>query len=346
MTTDNLTLDDFEKELPRAVDIRTLIAALLDEQTVFPAAYLPHFSDLAPDDVRSLHEVWVRVPLERRQNLMDDLQTLASNDYLLSFEAIGRLAVQDEDPVVRFGGIQAMTASECLTPDLANLYLDLTENDPDDNVRAAAVSAVGAFVYAGEIGKLSPALLNGIEERLLNAFHIQSDETVRRCALESLGFSSRPEVPALIRSAADTPDEDWQASALFAMARSADESWAAHVLSMLESPRARLRLEAVRAAGELELKAARRLLISLCEEEPDDDVRAAVWWSLSQIGGRGVRQALERHLEACDDDEKMAFLEDALDNLTFTDGEQTFDLLDISPPDAFPGGFDDDGETL
>ncbi|GAB4523728.1 MAG: hypothetical protein Fur0018_06770 [Anaerolineales bacterium] len=334
MNTNDLTLDDFEKEMPRAVTIAQVIAALLNEDRIFPPAYLPRFSDLSPDDIQALTNVWPQVTLNRRQNLMEDLQTLAASDYMLSFEEIARLAVQDEDPLVRFGGVQTLIANECSNPALIHLFLGLLEGDADENVRAASASALGAFVYAGEIGKISPALLESLEARLLQAFSVQHSALVRRCVLESLGFSSRPEVPALIRQAAESGEEAWQTSALFAMGRSADEIWCSYVLAMLESPRASLRAEAARAAGELELKEARTLLRTLADDD-DEDVRAAALWSLSQIGGRGVREVLQRHLDASDDETEIAFLEDALDNLAFTDGEDTFDLLNISPEDDF-----------
>ncbi len=333
MNSKDLTLDDFEKEMPPVIPISQIITALLDDEKIFPATYLQRFSDLLPEDAHRLAKAWPNVALERRQRLMEDLQALAADDYLLSFESVGRLALTDSDPLVRFGGIQTLVASECTAPDLANRFLDLLETDTDENVRAAAASAVGAFVYAGEIGKVSPRLLADIEKRLLDAYHSQPSAKVRRCVLESLGFSSRPEVPGLIREAVENAEEDWQASALFAIARSADDAWTSYVLAMLESPVTRLRLEAIRAAGELELKEARPIIISLIDDN-DLEVRLASFWALSQIGGRGVRQILQNRLDAADEDE-VDFLEEALDNLAFTDGEGDFGLLEVSPDDIF-----------
>ncbi len=334
MNPNDLTLDDFEKEMPPVIPISQVITALLNNGEIFPATYLQRFSDLLPEDARSLAEAWPHVSLERRQTLMEDLQALAAEDYLLSFESVGRLALTDADPLVRFGGIQTLVASECTAPDLANRFLDLLETDADEDVRTAAASALGAFVYAGEIGKLSPRLLAEVEKRLLDAYHSQPSAKVRRCVLESLGFSSRPEVPGLIRKAVENGEEDWQAAALFAIARSADDAWASYVLAMLKSPVTRLSLEAIRAAGELELKEARPILISLIDHD-DLEVRLASFWALSQIGGRGVREVLQSRLEAADEDE-VDFLEEALENLAFTDGENDFSLFDVTPDDLFP----------
>ncbi len=42
---------------------------------------------------------------------------------------------------------------------------------------------------------------------------------------EALGFSSRPEVPDLIRQAYAIGQPEWMESSLFAMGRSADSIW-------------------------------------------------------------------------------------------------------------------------
>ncbi len=326
------TLEDFEKELPPKINLQTLLDALLDDDVTFPPAYLYRFSDLPPEELRAVTAVWPRVALTRRRALMEDLQLLAEGNSLLSFEGMGRLAVQDSDPRVRFGGVQALIASECRAPDLVRVFVDLLENDPDVRVQALAAVALGPFVYAAEVDKLSRSLAAFLEERLLAAMHSRADADVRRRILETLGYSSRPEVPGLIERALQDPDEAWQASALYAMGRSADEAWEPHVLPRLSHPNPLLRAEAARAAGELELKSARRLLLALVED-PDTDVRDAALWSLSQIGGQGVRGMLRERLEASADDDERRFLEDALDNLAFTEGGDAFALLDISPED-------------
>jgi hypothetical protein len=47
----------------------------------------------------------------------------------------------------------------------------------------------------------------------------------------------------------------------------------------------------------------------------DDELRMAVVWSLSQIGGEDVRETLENMLEECEDDEEAGVIEEAIDNL-------------------------------
>jgi HEAT repeat protein len=105
---------------------------------------------------------------------------------------------------------------------------------------------------------------------------------------------------------------------------------------MIASENRRVRLAAVQAAGELGLKLARPLLLRLLEDEFDEAIAGAAIWSLSQIGGEDVRIYLQNLLDNIeDDDDQVAFLEEALDNLAFTEDMAIFDLLafDADEPD-------------
>jgi HEAT repeat protein len=182
-------------------------------------------------------------------------------------------------------------------------------------------------VQLGEFEDIPADVHHQIEDVLLEVLNGEEEPAVRRRALEALGFSSRDEVPVLIESSFNRQDPDWQASAIFAMGRSNDERWADSVLRMIASENHRIRLAAVQAAGELELKLARPLLLRLLEEEYHDAIAGAAIWSLSQIGGEDVRIYLQNLLDNVEDDDQAAFLEEALDNLAFTEDMASFDML-------------------
>jgi HEAT repeat protein len=115
------------------------------------------------------------------------------------------------------------------------------------------------------------------------------------------------------------------------MGRSADERWAPQVCAELESISPELRFEAARAVGELEVEDAVPALIKMGADS-DRLVREAAIWSLSQVGGEAARKALKRFLRQADPDEKD-FVQDALDNLDFTDEVHSFALLNIGSED-------------
>ncbi|MBL8110486.1 MAG: HEAT repeat domain-containing protein, partial [Anaerolineales bacterium] len=83
--------------------------------------------------------------------------------------------------------------------------------------------------------------------------------------------------------------------------------------------------------GQLSIKTAVPVLLKMAEEEEDDDVTGAIIWSLSQIGGEDARTFIENLLDQTDDEneDQIEFLEEALENLAFTDELDKFDLFNI-----------------
>jgi HEAT repeat protein len=104
---------------------------------------------------------------------------------------------------------------------------------------------------------------------------------------------------------------------------------------MFDHPDSLVRYEAVRAAGELEMSAAREALFDLIEEGTDDeDLYFAAIWALSKIGGQGVRKLIEASIEDAEDDEEVTFLEEALENLDFTEQTNMFDMMVFDDDDG------------
>ena len=319
-------MNELELPFPKPIAITTVIEALLDESTPFRPRYLNRLSDLEPEDAALFAEAWPKVSLRRREALLEDLEEIHLADDLLCFEAVARLALVDNVPSVRLRAIRILREYELV--DLLPIFIDMTEEDPDNAVRAGAASALGMYVYMGEVEDISAAKLKRVEECLLGVVSSQQPTQVRRSALEALGFSSRKEVVSLIEKAYASDDMDWVITALFAMGRSANSRWKPQVLKMITDPRPGVRAEAASAAGELEIASARRVLLDLLED-PDFDVRMATIWALSQIGGKGVRESLETLLKTTDDAEEVTQIENALENLDFTEEMQDLDILDI-----------------
>ncbi len=332
----------------KPVPMHVLIEALLDESKPFSPRYLNHFSDLQPADASLLAENWSKISSRRRAALLEDLEEVHLADDLLSFEEVGRLALTDSEPAIRRRAVQILREYELV--DLMPTFIRMSEHDPDAEVRAASASALASFIYLGEVEDISPKKLLQVEECLLRLTSGSDTTLVRRRALEALGFSSRQEVPGLIDKAYASRDMDWLASALFAMGRSASSRWNQKVLKMLDHEHPPVRAEAASAAGELEIKAALPALLELLDD-PDFDVRMAAIWSVSQIGGTGVRRKLEKLLETVDDNAEADQLEAALENLDFTEEMQDLALLEIPEDgdgleDASDEDIEDDEEHL
>lgn len=299
------------------VTFQEIITALLDNQHPFSPAYLHRFSDLSNNDLELLKNAWPQIAAERRISLLADLDELQDSDTLLSFEALARFALNDSEAGARKYALDLLWDAESL--DLLPIFMRMLENDLSPEVRASAASALGHFIYRGELEEIPQDALHRVEDLLLKVTTGNDTLEVRRHALEALGYSSRDEIPALIKSAYESGSREWKISALFAMGRSADTVWAPQVLKMLNHPDPEIQLEAVRAAGELELDIAREPLLEMISIGIENqDVRMAAAWALSQIGGDGVREALEKIAEEAEDDDEMDFIETALENLEFT----------------------------
>jgi HEAT repeat protein len=311
------------------VDFTEVITALLDSSAPFSPKLLHRFSDMDPFETKQVELIWLQVDELRRVNVLTDLEDLIDADTLVNFDAIAKLALKDTNPQARVAAIRLLWESEDLR--LAAKFSNMMFNDPDTTVRAAAALALGTFVYEGELEEIPEDVKVEVEDNLLQVLRGPDDREVRRRALESLGFSSREEITPLIEQAFQERHPDWVASALFAMGRSLDSrKWADAILSKLDVHNEQIRLEAVRAAGVLELKKARRPLLELVADPDLDqpDLRSAAIWSLSQIGGKGVEAMFNSLLEHSEDDEEIELLETALENLEFTDNFPALELLD------------------
>jgi HEAT repeat protein len=304
-----------------------VIAALLDESKLFPARYLQRFSDIESVDLKAVLAAWPDVSGQRKQTLLQDLEDLAETDTLVSLDAFARALLTDPLAEVRLRALRILVESD--EPRLIQAYRKLLRSDPDMEVRAAAAANLGHFVLLGELEKIPAEEKQEIEVDLMLALDSSKSQSVRQRALESLGYSGRAEVPALIEAAYQQKVTDWKVSALCAMGRSSDTCWSKQVLSQLHAPDEEVRIEAVRAAGELELEPARGILLDLLADEEDIEARKELVWALSRIGGQGVRARLEEMLDAETDDEEAEFLEEALDNLTFTEDLAQFGMFDF-----------------
>jgi HEAT repeat protein len=323
-----------------STSFQSVLDALLSDRKEFPRRYLQEFSDIGALELKTVLDVWPQVKPGRKLTLLEELDALAEVDTLVCFDDFARALLTDPEADVRTRAIRLLDEYE--DPKIVPSYLDMLKNDPDVNVRIEAANALNLFVDLGELEEIPESIYHQVEDALLASAASEDDVRVRRAALESLGYSSRSEVSTLIESAFHRADPAWQTSALIAMGRSADERWSDQVMRSLIHVDDRIRKAAVQAAGELSLPSARPILLKMLGEEEEPTILSAVIWSLSQIGGEDVRTYLESLMDQLEDDEQIAFLEEALDNLAFTEDLDRFDLLAFDPDDELTELEEDD----
>lgn len=306
---------------------QTVLDALQESKKDFPKRYLQLFSDIAPLELQTLLDVWPRINLTRKLVLLNGFLNLMESDMLVSFEDIGRALLNDPDAEVRASAIRLL--AEANDAKLAGSLIEILKNDPELDPRLEAAKLLGEFVLLAELDEFPDEVHIQTEDALLFIHNGEDHAALRRTCLESLGYSSRIEVEALIRAAFNRTDRAWIVSALVAMGRNSDDQWTDQVVSMLVDVDTRIRFAAVKAAGELRIEEAGPLLLKLLEEEEDDEITSAAIWSLSQIGGEDVRPYLENLIDQTEDEDLIAYLEDALENLDLTEDLDKFDLLAV-----------------
>lgn len=312
----------------REIPFDQVLAELANEEQPFPPKHLRSFSDLDNSSLDKLKQAWPTIPIQRKLNLLEDLEDLMEADTLISCDAMAKFAMLDEDPRVRSQAIHLLW--DCEEASLIPDFMNLLENDPSEMVRASAVSALGKFVLLGELEEIPREKSVPVVAKLLEVIQRKPEGEVQRKALESLGYSCENAVPTLITQAMQKNDLQWTASALFAMGRSLDNHWDKIVLEHLKHPELSVQVEAIRAAGELELAAANEFLFEMLDDEDtDSELLYHIYWALSKIGGKGVRERLEQELEEAEDEDLMDVLDMALENLDFTEDSEDFDLFDI-----------------
>jgi HEAT repeat protein len=312
----------------QTTSFQTILDALTAPGKDFPRRYLQFFSDIGPLELKTLLDVWPRVKSDRKLSLLKGLETLAESDTLVNFDEFARAVLDDPDATVRINAIRLL--DECEDLKLIPAYIKLLKNDPDASVRAEAANALNLFVDLGELEEIPAEAYGEVQSALLESARGTDEAKVRRRALESLGWSSNPEVGELIESAFDG-NIDWKVSALTAMGRSADDRWEDRVLRSMLEDNEKVRKAAVQSAGMLGFKSARLPLLRMLDTEESDEVMSAAIWSLSQIGGEDVQIVLEKLLDEAEDDDLIEFLEEALDNLAFTEDLDRFELMSFDP---------------
>jgi len=265
-------------------------------------------------------------PLHQQRRLVRALVQLAEESFEVNFDAIFRQCLGNLDGEIRAAAIDGLWENQDIS--LTGPLVSMLRSDPSALVRAAAATALGRFVLAGELEQLDPPIQARLTAELLTAIHLKGESLeVRRRALESVAYTCAPEVLEALETAYYHEDEQMRLSAIVGMGRSCDRRWTTIILDELESDWAAMRYEAALASGSLTLREAVPILTRLLDDA-DPQVRDAVIWSLGQVGGAQAKQALLVALEDADEDTAAA-LEEALAEQALSNGDIDFALYEL-----------------
>ncbi len=309
--------------LPRSIE--ALLVQLQEDGARPQAQELATLSDLSLPDLRRVQEAWSTIADDRRLHVVRSLVEENIDNLHLQLGRLLRLALTDSLPDVRILAIRGLW--EDREADLVGPLIHILNNDPYDTVRAAAAEALGAFVLAGELDELSPALAMRAENALLAVLHADMEPlTVQAQALESIAFCGETGIRELIEDSYYSRDEEMQVAALRAMGRSADVRWRSTAQAELDNPAAVMRAAAARSCGELEARDALEELVALLTDE-SKAVRLAAIFALGRLGGRRAGEMLEA-MTASDDPDEAESAASALAEALFYGDPQGIPLFD------------------
>ena len=324
-----------KREIP---SIEALLKHLADESQPLSVARLYALSNLERDDLAHIQTAWPDLPDDRRRAAMRHLADITETNFEVDFSPVFRLGLKDSDPAVREAAIDGLWEDE--DPALITPLVKIMQNDAVENVRAAAASTLGHFVYLDELEDISHAQVLPALEALRKIIASPNDSLeVRRRAVEAIAYSSADDVPEIIRAAYASPDEPMRVSAVFAMGNSADDQWIETVIEELEAQSPAMRYEAARAAGELEARNAVSTLARLLDD-PDREVQEMAVWALGQIGGDQARK-LVTQLAKSDDEALAEAATEALEEMEWMHGSVRDMPLFVFDPHADEDDEDD-----
>ncbi len=273
-------------------DLHKVLTSLSDEQQPIRHQLLRNLSELTSTELEQFQQAWREFSPARRRTLIQALVSLAEEQTAFNYNAIFAWALDDADARVRVLAMEGLWEDQRTS--LLPRFIHFLVYDEDVDVRAAAAIALGRYVYWAELEEIPRGYGERAVEALWETYHNPREHVhVRRRALEGLGASSHPGVPRLLELAQYDENPFMRSSALYAMGRSADVRWIPHLLPHLESEFPELRMEAARALGELEAKAAVDPMILMLDTEEDMEVRFAILEALGRIGGEKAKKALE-----------------------------------------------------
>ncbi|MGD2178239.1 MAG: HEAT repeat domain-containing protein [Anaerolineae bacterium] len=281
-------------------------------------ALLCYLSSLSAEQAERVGQVWPDLPTDLRLELTSRLVRMAEADFTLSFGAIFRIGMEDDNAEVRKLAIEGLWEDEDVR--LVPLLAQCLGEDESVSVRAAAAQSLGRFILLGELGKIRPKPRRMAYRALLQSLQAGDEHTeVRRRALESLAYVCNETVVASIREAYGSSSEKFRISAVFAMGRSADTRWDEEVQQQLFSTNPEMRYEAARACGELQLSEAVDMLEELTGDA-DAEVQQGAIWALGQVGGERAREILEHYCRVGDEALQSA-AEAAIEEFEFLHGD-------------------------
>jgi hypothetical protein len=284
---------------PVPENIKKIIDDMVDPGKPLLHTELADLSNISPEELAYLTQLWPGVDVERRRKIMTRLVELAEDNFELNFDSIFKTTLRDSDAEVRTKSIEGLW--ECEETVLITPFIRLLNEDPSETVQAAAAKALRKYAMLAEMKKLGPSSTSRVSQALTDILADRNKpKEVWRRALEAAAPLSLPQVRDAINLAYKNPDIKVKNSALYAMGRNCDAAWLPILIKELTSLNPETRYEAAGACGEICDEEAVPHLIKLALDK-DVEVQQAALLALGKIGGIKASAFLQKCINSPDE---------------------------------------------
>ncbi|GEM_PF-1421999 len=276
------------------------------------------FSDLETDRLDQFVKVWNYLS-DKRKAMLTELMFIESyNNTMVDFSAVALLALNERDPFVRRISLKLLSENRKRT--FLEKAILLSRSDPDLTVRLEAISVLGFFLTDMEKSARHREKANAALHAL-EMLQDVDDPAIQMQVMEALAYIDQPGILPKIRACLASSDDFAICAGLRAVQNSLNDQWSEDVLDLLDHTNPDIQLEAVKAAGLLQLKKARPIIFRMLATEfdsVDNEMLEALIIAASQFGGEQAKEMIEELEEVFEDEEDMTDLfDEAKSNLEF-----------------------------
>ncbi len=276
-------------------------------------------ADLSAERAAALETVLNDTSVEQKRAFFRALEDCSAETYMYSFGPIASIGILDDDGEVRRSSIELLSFED--DRDTGTRILNAALNDRYEPAQTAAVNQLGQYMFDLELEEKIPLPAKRLREALKGLLEHER-KAVRLAAVQAYAYANDPAVKEKITRLLAGNDFDELRAGLIAVRHSLENDWDRSVLELLEHDEDEIRLEAVRSAGQLELKEALPALYAILEnfDRVDRGLLLAAVNSIQEIGYDGSLNVLELLGEAASDmdSEVTDVIDDAIDTLNVT----------------------------
>lgn len=265
-------------------------------------------------DAANILRQWDEWPQDVVIGTVAKLAEISQSDSGMEFDELFVACLAHRVEEVRVQSVAAVTGNG--DSRLIDQLSVILQDDPSDEVRALAASALGAYAESAEAGRISPQRVSRLCAILEAATDDLSTQVAGTALVAFAGMPGASATEAIERNFdPDSDDSTALAFAYDAMGRSSERHWMHDVTDALDHPSAIVRAAAAKAYGDL--------------ADPDDDlgrletllddeelvVQLAAVTALRTIGTSDARELLTRTIAMTPEPDVRELAEEAMEQL-------------------------------